>query len=64
MSSIKLSKDEGIMCFTALENVVIKGKDASKLVPLLDKLDKHITKELKKEGQTANFEKVTAMASK
>ena len=49
-SSVKLSRDEGIMIFTALENLTIKGKDSVKLAPLLVKLDKHITKLIEKEG--------------
>lgn len=49
-SSIKLNRDEGIMIFTALENLTIKGKDSVKLAPLLVKLDKHITKLIEKDG--------------
>ena len=51
MSQIEISKEEAIICFTAIENIVIKGKDGRVIVPLLDKLDGFISNLIKEEGQ-------------
>ena len=48
---MELSKEEAIVCYTAIENVVIKGKDARMVSPLLDKLDKFISSQIEATGQ-------------
>ena len=39
---LKLSKDEAIFVFNALENIGIKGKDATLMVGIFDKLNSYI----------------------
>ena len=64
IKALKLRKEEAIMIFNALENVTIKGKDAMKLAPLLDKLDKHLVTFFQKENaeKLPDVNKVTSMA--
>ena len=62
MSSIKISKEEGVILFSALENCTIKGKDSVHVAPLLIKLDKHLTKLIQKEGNPDL--KVASMANR
>tara|TARA_R110002020_G_scaffold181645_1_gene376759 strand:+ start:16028 stop:16183 length:156 start_codon:yes stop_codon:yes gene_type:complete len=42
-------KEESIMIFTLIENATFKGKDSLKVTSILNKLDDHISKLIKKE---------------
>jgi hypothetical protein len=55
---MKIDKNEAIIFYQTLEKVQITGKDSLVVSPLLIKLDKFISAEMKKEGTKAPQEVV------